>query len=71
MLDTLSPARGSGGRGTGALAVPRSLRAAAAEWFSDEDNQKTALIGGAVLGGLVGALAAGAAIAFARTPRGR
>jgi len=48
----------------------RSLRTAAGEWF--EQNRGAALVGGAIVGGLVGVVVAGAAIALsARGGRGR
>tara|TARA_B100000787_G_C15963281_1_gene194136 strand:+ start:116 stop:310 length:195 start_codon:yes stop_codon:yes gene_type:complete len=53
-------------------AVPPSLREAAADWF--QHNQKAAIIGGAIFGGVLGLLAAGIAVAAsagAKTARGR
>ena len=53
-------------------AVPPSLREAASDWF--QHNQKAAIIGGAIFGGVLGLLAAGAAVAAsagAKTARRR
>ena len=53
-------------------AVPPSLRDAASDWF--QHNQKAAIIGGAIFGGVLGLLAAGAAVAAsagAKTARRR
>jgi len=55
---------------TSGSAVPPSLREAAADWF--QHNQKAAIIGGAIFGGVIGLIAAGAAVAAsagARTAR--
>ena len=43
--------------------APPSLRDAVTDWFADEQNQRAALIGGAIFGGVLGLLAAGAAVA--------
>jgi len=64
VMDELSTTRGDGQRN---LAVPRSLKEAAEDWF--DKNQHAAFIGGAILGGFLGALAAGAAIAAAGAAR--
>ena len=53
-------------------AVPPSLREAAADWF--QHNQRAAIIGGVIFGGVLGLLAAGAAVAAsagAKTARRR
>ena len=64
VMDELATTRGDGERN---LAVPKSMREAAADWF--DNNQRTALIGGALLGGILGLVAAGAAVAAAGAAR--